>query len=777
MATDAIRLAGCTATPLAAYLKALGVLRLVSSPANHANGVAADAHARGWWENGYFHIATSLGADGLLRFFQEDYAPSAIIAPWNGGSGFYPNDNKEGFGPLAASEAPRFRAIAQAIGVAAGEIRRGGWSARPESGAKAALVQALRGLLDDSALHWLDATVALSGERLSFPQLLGTGGNDGRLDFTNNFMRRLVAARDGLFDAATGVPAPASERLLRAALLASAAQGLRAHSGGQFAPGAAGGANTTVGYDGNPHANPWDFVLTLEGAILFAGAATRRHQGSPESGASFPFTVRPTAAGWGGVAEADRTSVRAEFWAPLWDRPAGCGELMGVLKEGRAILRGRTARDGLDFARAASTLGVSRGISAFQRYGFAMRQGNMYLAAPLGTRRVTAHVPEMAELINDLDTGGWLQQVRRVAQDNNAPARAHQVMKRFQDALFALTESQVAAATVQNAIETLGEIVGWLATSPAARAAIRPPPLLRGAWVQHADDGTAEYRAAAALASLGWTLAPHRAETARPDGASDVSEQADTAGAGGVPATADATAGARQPLTPLAAHLAPVTPETVPRRFREWEPGTNRALAVWGPGSLTANLIDVLEQRLRSSSVDRPFVAAAPTQAAVVAEFLVSGSFDDRRCARLLEGLAWARPTSLPHTPASANEPCVPFAYAALKLLFAPDHTVEAFTQRHADEFARRIPVPPGLLARLRGGDVDWAVRSALARARASGIASPFAHGSDGRTTRFGAGTDGRRLAAAMLIAINDRQLQTLFDKAYPTDKETEDVA
>ena len=106
-------------------------------------------------------------------------------------------------------------------------------------------------------------------------------------------------------------------------------------------------------------------------------------------------------------------------------------------------------------------------------------------------------------------------------------------------------------------------------------------------------------------------------------------------------------------------------------------PGTNRALAVWGPGSLTANLIDVLEQRLRSSSVERPFVAAAPTQASVVAEFLVSGSFDDQRCARLLEGLAWARPASLPHTPASANEPCVPFAYAALKLLFAPEHTVE----------------------------------------------------------------------------------------------------
>ena len=777
MATDAIRLDGCTATPLAGYLKALGVLRLVSSPANHASGIAADDHARGWWENGYFHIATSLAADDLLRFFLEDYAPSAIIAPWNGGSGFYPNDNKEGIGPLATSATLRFRAIAQAIGVAAGAIRRGGWSARPESGAKAALVQALRGLLDDSALHWLDATVALSGERLSFPQLLGTGGNDGRLDFTNNFMRRLVADRDGLFDAATGAPEPACKRLLQAALQADAAQGLRAYSPGQFAPGAAGGANASVGYDGNAHTNPWDFVLALEGAILFAGAATRRHQGAPESGASFPFTVHPTAAGWGGVAEADRTNVRAEFWAPLWARPAGCDELSGLLKEGRAILHGKTARDGLDFARAASTLGISRGITAFQRYGFAMRQGNMYLAAPLGTRRVTAHVPEMAELINDLDSGGWLQQVRRLAQDKNAPARAHQVLKRFQDALFALTESQVTPATVQNAIETLGEIVGWLATTPAARAAIRPPPLLRGAWVQRADDGSAEYRAAAALASLGWTLAPHRAEAARPDRATGVPEQPGTAGAGGVSATADATAGARQPLTPLAAHLAPVAPETVPRRFREWAPGTNRALAVWGPGSLTANLIDVLEQRLRSSSVERPFVAAAPTQASVVAEFLVSGSFDDQRCARLLEGLAWARPMSLRHARESANEPCVPFAYAALKLLFAPDHAVAAFTPRHADEPARRIAVPPGLLARLHGGDVDGAVRAALARARASGIASPFAHGSDGRTTRFGAGTDGRRLAAAMLIAINDRQLQTLFDKAYPTDKETEDVA
>ena len=762
MATDEIRLYGCTATPLASYLKALGVLRLVSSPSNHVRGIAADAQARGWWDSGHFHLATSLESDALFQFLLEDYSPSAIIAPWNGGSGFYPKDNKEGIGPLMGEVAARFRAITAAIAAAAEEVRRRGWDARPEGDAKTAMIGALRGRLGDSALHWLDAAVALSAGRLSFPQLLGTGGNDGRLDFTNTFMRRLVAARDGLFDAATGAPAPQTERLLRAALGAGAALGMRSYSTGQFAPGAAGGANASVGYGGSPYANPWDFVLALEGAVLFSGAATRRHQGAPESGASFPFTVRPTAAGWGGVAEADRSSVRAEFWAPLWNRPAGCDELVSLLKEGRAVLHGKTARDGLDFARAAASLRTSRGITAFQRYGFAMRQGNMYLAAPLGMRAVTSRVPETAELINDLDRAGWLQHVRRLAQDGNAPARARHVMKRLQDALFALTDAQATPVVVQTALEILGEVVGWLATSPDARMAIRPPPLLRRAWVQRADDGTAEYRVAAALASLGWAPSRSRREPAQGDARNG--------------APADATEGARQPLTPLAAHVAPVAPGTVPRKVREWDQGGNRSLALWGSGGLVANLLDVLEHRTRASSVNGPFVAAAPAQAEAVPRFLSEG-FDDDRCARLLGGLAWALPAPLPSVRPDTEASLPSFAYAALKLLFAPGHVVDAVARRSDKDDASHIPLPSGLIARLRGGEVDEAVRLALDRARASGVASPFAHGSARRTTGFGAGMDGRRLAAAMLIPIHDHQLKTLLERVYPTEEEDEDVA
>lgn len=95
-----LRLDGCPPTPLASYLKALGVLRLVAEQ--------KDPQARGFWRGERFHLKTRLDPAGLRRFFLEDYAPTPIIAPWNGGSGFYPKDAKEGINAIAASRSDRF---------------------------------------------------------------------------------------------------------------------------------------------------------------------------------------------------------------------------------------------------------------------------------------------------------------------------------------------------------------------------------------------------------------------------------------------------------------------------------------------------------------------------------------------------------------------------------------------------------------------------------------------------------------------------------------------
>ena len=790
MVGEPLPLNGCTPTPLASYLKALGVLRLISSPANHVSGEAADAHARGWWQNECFHLRTTLNRDALLRFFLHDYAPSPIIAPWNGGSGFYPKDNKDGFDPLAANQvAKRFEHISSAIRTASLTIAGLALTERPDGTRKIELVAALRAELSDGALAWLDAALALSGDGLAYPQLLGTGGNDGRLDFTNNFARRLVSRTKptGLFDVFTGEPSDDARQLLASALFAAPVRGLRSAAVGQFAPGAAGGPNATTGYSSDSEVNPWDFVLMLEGATAFAGAASRRHQTVTGFGASFPFTVRTVGAGWGGVEAADESDARAEFWAPLWMRPARFCEIDSLLGEGRAVLNGRTARDGLDFARAAASLGVSRGFREFERFGFLMRAGRTYLATPIGRR--SAGPSTGAQLVADLDAGGWLDRVRRVGRNDEEPGAARHAIKRLEDALFGLVAPVGLSGEVEKALVALGQVVAWLAVSTGGRQAVgTPPPVLSSTWMQRADDGSPEFRIASALAGLGLPM-PTRPESATPEptvnGGDDESAASSELPASETPA-GDQVRARSHLAPPMAAHLAPLEE----RSFfylgglstrRAWHDGDTPPTVVWGAGDLVSNMIAVLERRLVEASIrgleDKPLAGATGARLADVAAFL-AGEFDDARCAALLAGLVWARPARLRAARLPTDASAVPFAYAALKPVFTPD---VALRSARALPGTTRMPVPPGLVARLRaGGDsvdgraTDPAVRLALARARASGLPTPFDAARAGSRPsvmqggRMGAGVPADRLAAALLIPVGDLALTALIKRAYP---------
>lgn len=749
-------LAGCAPTPLASYLKALAVLRLISSPANHVSGEAADLHARGWWEGEQFHLRTTLGRDSLLRFFLYDYAPSPITAPWNGGSGYYATDNKDGFDQLVADDvAARFRNYASVVEAARDALDNLDLTDKPSGVAKVNLISMLRSTLSDAALSWLDAALALSGDQLAYPELLGTGGNDGRLEFTNNYSQRLVARKGGLFDASTGEPASDAKHLLEGTLFAKSIRGLRANAVGQFAPGSAGGPNATTGYTSNSESNPWDFVLMLEGAAAFAGTASRRHEratggggATTRSGASFPFTVRTVGAGWGGVETSDENDARAEFWAPLWKNPTRYCEIDSLLGEGRAVLNRRSARDGLDFARAVATLGVSRGFREFQRYGFLMRAGKAYLATPLGRRAVTTSLG--AQLVAELDAGEWLKRVR---QAGDQPSQARQIVKRLEDALFGLTERR--SDGIEKVLIALGNVVAWLALSPSGRKAVRtPPPPLSPKWMREADDNTPEFRVAAALASIG--SSPMELDSDK-----------------------------RAP--PMAAHFAPIDEKRFFHggqlsKLRAWAEGDPPPTVVWGGGNLTSNLIAVLERRLVEASIrglaEKPLAAATRASLGDVVAFLLSDDFDDARCAALLAGLAWAKPGRLRSRRTTDTYSGVPFAYAAMKPIFTPDDALRL--ARNLPEEVR-VPVPPGIVTRLRSGAgqhdgraTDAAVRMALARARASGLPSPFDPAeSPGRGTHegrnlIGAGIPADRLAAALLIPIDSEAVTRLIDRAYP---------
>lgn len=67
----AMKLEGCTAMPFGAYLKGLGVLRLVVEQ--------ADGGARGWWDGDTFALDSKLDREELLDFFLSMRNESAML--------------------------------------------------------------------------------------------------------------------------------------------------------------------------------------------------------------------------------------------------------------------------------------------------------------------------------------------------------------------------------------------------------------------------------------------------------------------------------------------------------------------------------------------------------------------------------------------------------------------------------------------------------------------------------------------------------------------------
>ena len=259
-----IDLPGCTPEPLMGYLKALGVFRLVAEQ--------ADPDATLCWRNGVAVLGSRFDRDGLAAFFRDEYRPTPIVGPWNGGSGFYDGGTQ----PLVAIETSTSARLADYRNTIAA-VRPLVPAAKPKDEDKAALLARCRATVPDAVVPWLDVCFVLGEGGPGFFPLLGTGGNDGRLDFTNNYFQRLA---DVVPFAHAAAPRRDAEAYLDAALFGDEARRLVALGKaaiGQFNPGGIGGPNGVQGnFEAGSRVNPWDFVLMIEGALLFAGSVARR---------------------------------------------------------------------------------------------------------------------------------------------------------------------------------------------------------------------------------------------------------------------------------------------------------------------------------------------------------------------------------------------------------------------------------------------------------------------------------------------------------------------
>ena len=709
-------LSGCTPVPLAHYLKALGVLRLV------AESPSGDPTAKAAWIADQLRLSSRFDQEELVSFFLRDYKPTPVLAPWNGGSGFYKKDNREAIEAIAGSPSPRFYPYKTGIVAAMRAVDFLKLKEKPDGDTKGQLLHLCRNTLPDDALAWLDAVFVLGQDGPKYPPLLGTGGNDGRLEFTNNFMQRI----SGLIDPANGQPMPDSERWLRAALFGSAAPGSVAKAPvGQFFPGAAGGANGTSGFDAPSAVNPWDFVLMIEGALLFAAASVKRLESANVGSLVYPFCVRQAGVGYASAASADEKDARCEMWLPIWDKPTTLPELRATFGEGRAQVGGHAARNGVDFARAAVSLGVDRGISAFQRYGFQVRNGLAYFATPLN--RVVVRRNVSADLLSDIDQ--WHDRLRQKAgpQANPAaPASVARGLNGFERAVLDLCRDG-SVDSVQAVIISLGQTERALAKSLkwSSDNYVRPLCGLRHEWLKNANTNSAEFRLAASLAGMrAWF------------------------GSG------------KKPIW-LRQHLEPLEIETAKdRSWAKWaaQPGND---VVWHDGDLTDALNDILARRIirveKSGVEGWPDWSPRCSRLEDITAF-IEGRTDDALIADLLWGLSlidWQNPQLNEIKPSDQNRihydwkmdddhRAVPSTfYAMLKLCFQPAAN------------GRTIPLVPAIHNRARFGQGEEASKLAARRLRGSGF-PPLVE------KLPVAATVARRTAAALLFPIRPRDFSLL---------------
>lgn len=808
-------LVGCNPTPLASYLKALGILRIVAEQ--------LDLNCRGWWQNEQFYLLTVKPKEELEKFFLEKYEPTPFVSPWNKGCGFF-KANDPGLFPLEQSTAKRFkkfrdgvkasrelldeiatadaliRAIkastkrdrtfqtdeqrnliltspttAETIGKIESELKKQGIddlttqklqrelevishlstnSEKPSSAKEAealknqpgykrllaaadrrfkilkeALISNCRLAWRGPHAQWLASAVVLKEEGSpDWPALLGTGGNDGNLDFTNTFMSQV----GDLFDlnSEDGVFKRESSKLLRTSLWGDASNELNCAPIGQFMPGSAGGFNSSTGVSGSPYVNAWDFVLMLEGTILFSARATRRLSPNDSTRASAPFAIRAHAAGF--ASPGTEKSQRGEQWMPLWSRPATLSDVTALFGEARIQLKRQIAARPIEAARAISRLGAARGIASFVRYGYLERNGQSTLAVPLGRIEVKSH--PLSHLIDDL--ASWSDRIQLRARDSYASANLKNAERIMSESILnALTRDDSRNSSPlmwQAVLEACVEIECLQRKGIAIDAG--PIPSLNPGWIKAIGDGV-EVRLALSLASAaasytrsGW------------------------------------------PIDPIRAHWLPLKPG----RFSKFNTSDKRLVkdprVVITGNNFLSDFSDVVRRRLieaeRNSQRVLPLVAFPHCGARLEdIERFIAGAVDDRKVfalSRALMALRWdlLRPEHLPVSMiarfGTKSDQIPDEAWLMLRLVHLP----------RALRDGRKIPVEPAIVRLLQSNSADRAIDIAIRRLRSVGIRPPLRFGNADRVTA-------NRWAAALVFPLNPGSVQLAAEFVDPSLKGT----
>lgn len=651
--------------PLASYLKALGILRLVSEQ--------KDSACRGAWRNDRFVLASCLSREELESFFLKEYRPNAVFNPWGGRSGFYPSKSettsRELLERIVESKEERFADFKSDVGTVqkALEIHD---NRKPKDGEEQyVLLSEIHNTLRGAGANWIPTCAPLGPDaNTSYkPPIFGTGGNEGSGSYTSAFYKAVVECLlDRKWDEGL------SETLWNAL-----SQSLWKGNFGQFVP--------------DSNGNAWDLLLAFEGAQIVRSNVARCLASLRSSVLSSPFSVSSGATGVGSLASNDENIIqkgktfegRGEQWFPLWKTWATCPEVRALFDEGR-ISSKKMKPTPLDLASAISRSAVPKGIDSFIRYGYLQRRNcATHFAVPLGRIPVVAR--PRSRLIDNIST--WMDRLHKEARSRTASARIVVAERALSDAAFDALTHDESPSRWQKVLLALVE-VERLQASGTARG-IGPIPRLSPEWLVACDDGSAEYRLARALGSA----------------AARFSESG-------------------YPVDSIRGHFLPFDKNG--RKLEKEENGRNVRVVAHGRRPME-DLTAILERRTVESGQKEgrhPQIKAAPGAGALLSDLSlwIDGRVDPFRCvnlARAFMALDWRRWS--PSDNGTALSPSRDFpsdAWCVLRL-----SALAWPLDRDLD-----IPFDPAIVRRLKAGDGIEAVRLALRRLNAHGVRPALKH-------------------------------------------------
>ena len=411
-----LQLPGCRHDILGHYLKAIGVLRVLTRCADHPKH--ADSEAEGWWdlENACFclHSKKYPTMENLIQFFKERYRPTPVFAAWNNDVGG--DTNIASKFNLSAERNIAVGYANQVVSVA--DKKKAG------SVSKLTSSEAFASYRDDPVHHiseFLDAIAAPRFARASDNPIFLAKGVAGRAHLWRTFWEYLS-------DYEKQRKTKNFDQLICGALATGGVS--KSGKGTPFFPDAIKGYNFGSGWVREKYPfNAFDYILAVEGALALRGSVARTIGASSKRFAAFPFIFD---SGEDLVDDSNEVKGTASsLWLPLWDRKTTFEELASFISDAQARLPGKDARFSAEFVRALNAQGVDAGFAGWQEFRFKMKGSRVpwvstgtCVTYAAGGQHENVAPTRLNQALSPLDESYFLDQFEIVWKGNKVDAQS-----------------------------------------------------------------------------------------------------------------------------------------------------------------------------------------------------------------------------------------------------------------------------------------------------------------------------------------------------------------